>query len=124
MSGWPACHGRSARGIAPEARAALMRADWPGNVRELRNAIENMVLLARGDVLGLADIPETVRAEPAVAGARSGGFELAGRSLSEVERELIRVNLELVGGKRQKAAKVLGMGERTLYRKLKEYGLG
>ncbi len=53
----------------------------------------------------------------------AGGFELAGRSLEEVERELIRTNLELVGGNRHKAAKLLGIGERTLYRKIKEYGL-
>ena len=113
-------HARQVRGIAPEARAILVRYDWPGNVRELRNVIENMVLLARGDVLTADDVPENVRqgGEP-----RQGGFELAGRSLEEVERALIVANLELAGGNRQKAAKILGIGERTLYRKLKTYGL-
>ncbi len=56
-----ASHERSVRGITPEARSVLLRYDWPGNVRELRNALENMVLLARGEVLGVEDIPETVK---------------------------------------------------------------
>ncbi len=115
-------HGRSVRGISPEARTLLVRYDWPGNVRELRNVIENMVLLARGEVLGPADVPETVQGHQG-DGRRAGGFELAGRSMAEVERALIQANLELAEGNREKAAKILGMGERTLYRKLKEYGL-
>ena len=100
----------------------LVRYDWPGNVRELRNAIENMVLLARGDVLGPEDVPDQVR-EGSPKPRRGGGYELAGRSLAEVERALIEANLQLAGGNREQAAKVLGMGERTLYRKIKEYGL-
>jgi len=114
-------HEREVRGISPEARALLVRYGWPGNVRELRNAVENMVLLARGDVLTVDDVPETVKSGH---GDASGvEFELAGRSLSEVERQLIKANLELMEGNRQKTAKVLGIGERTLYRKIKEYGL-
>jgi two-component system response regulator HydG len=116
-------HGRSVRGIAPEARAVLMRYAWPGNVRELRNTLENMVLLARGEVLALEDVPESVREGALAPRSARGGYELAGRSLAEVERDLIETNLELAGGNREKAAKILGMGERTLYRKLKEYGL-
>jgi two-component system response regulator HydG len=115
-------HGRNVRGISPEARTLLVRYDWPGNVRELRNVIENMVLLARGEVLGPEDVPEGVHEHPS-DGRRAGGFELAGRSMAEVERALIEANLELSEGNREKAAKILGMGERTLYRKLKEYGL-
>ncbi len=115
-------HGRRVRGISPEARTLLVRYDWPGNVRELRNVIENMVLLARGEVLEPVDVPETVREEPS-DGRRAAGFDLAGRSMAEVERALIQANLELAEGNREKAAKILGMGERTLYRKLREYGL-
>ncbi len=115
-------HGRAAKGITPEARTALLRYAWPGNVRELRNAIENMVLLSHGERLTLEDVPEQVR-ELGRETKRGGGFELAGRSLDEVERELIEANLALAGGNREKAAKILGMGERTLYRKLKQYGL-
>ncbi len=115
-------HGRAVRGISPEARAALVRYSWPGNVRELRNVVENMVVLARNDVLGVDDVPDSVRAGGrSLAG--SGGYELAGRSLDEVERDLIEANLTLTEGNREKTAKILGIGERTLYRKIKSYGL-
>jgi two-component system response regulator HydG len=116
-------HGRSVRGITPEARAALVRYPWPGNVRELRNVIESMVLLARGEVLDLADLPAEILEKGASPRGASGHYELAGRAVSEVERDLIVANLRLTGGNREQAAKILGIGERTLYRKLKEYGL-
>ncbi len=116
-------HGRSVRGITPEARTILVRHRWPGNVRELRNAIENMVVLAGGDVLDVSDLPQGLEEGGGERGGR-GGYALAGRSVAEVERALIEENLNLMGGNREKTAKVLGMGERTLYRKLKEYGLG
>ena len=115
-------HGRSLRGIAPEARTALLRYPWPGNVRELRNVIENMVLLAGSDVLALEDVPPEVR-EVAREPRKGGGYELAGRSMPEVERDLIEANLRLCAGNREKAARILCMGERTLYRKIKEYRL-
>lgn len=130
-------HGREITGIAPEARALLGRYLWPGNVRELRNALENMVLLASGPVLSVDDVPEQIRrvaggsrpattsgsADPDAVSSSPGGYDLAGRSLQEVERALILANLELMEGNRKRAAEVLGMGERTLYRKLKEYGM-
>ena len=116
-------HGRTVRGISPEARALLVRYSWPGNVRELRNVMENMVLLASHDVLDVADVPTSVKEGPESGAADGGGYALAGRSMAEVERALIEANLELVGGNRQKAAQMLGIGERTLYRKIKEYGL-
>ena len=115
-------HGRDVEGIAPEARAALVRYPWPGNVRELRNVVENMVLLARGTILEIDDVPASVRGASS-SGPVAGGYELAGRSLADVERELIRTNLDLVSGNRQKASKMLEIGERTLYRKIKEYDL-
>ena len=131
-------HQREVTGIAPEARALLGRYNWPGNVRELRNALENMVLLASGSVLCVDDVPEGIRrvaggarqGTPRGDGERSsaaaptgGGYDLAGRSHQEVEKALILANLELMEGNRKKAAEVLGIGERTLYRKLKEYGM-
>jgi two-component system response regulator HydG len=116
-------HKRPVRGITPEARAILVRYDWPGNVRELRNAIENMVLLARSNVLDVEDVPEHIKQAGGGGRVQRGAFDLAGHSLAELERALILANLELVGGNRQKAAKILGIGERTLYRKLKDYGV-
>jgi two-component system response regulator HydG len=116
-------HGRAVRGIAPEARALLLRYPWPGNVRELRNAMENMVLLARSERIEVEDVPEHVQQVSRTPGRAQGHYELAGRTLAEVERDLIEANLTLAGGNRQKAAKLMEIGERTLYRKLKEYGL-
>jgi two-component system response regulator HydG len=116
-------HGREVRGITPEARAQLVRYAWPGNVRELRNALENMVLLTRHDVLDVDDLPEHIKSASGLARGADGHYELAGRTLAEVERDLIRSTLELTEKNRQKAAKMIGIGERTLYRKLKEYGL-
>ena len=116
-------HGREVRGISPEARALLVRYDWPGNVRELRNAIENMVLLTRHDVLDVDDLPEHIRLATGQPGKAGGHYELAGRPLAEVERDLISATLELTEGNRHKAAKLMEIGERTLYRKLREYGL-
>jgi two-component system response regulator HydG len=116
-------HGRTVRGITPEARTLLLRYAWPGNVRELRNAIENMVLLARGAILDVDDVPDSVKQGEGDAEKVVDGYALAGRALADVERDLIRENLKLFGGNREKTAKVLGIGERTLYRKIKEYGL-
>jgi two-component system response regulator HydG len=115
-------HEKSVAGIDTEARAALVRYPWPGNVRELRNAIENMVLLARGETLELGDVPVHVLDGDAAVPV-SGGFELSGRTLKDTERELIAQNLALFEGNREKTAKSLGIGERTLYRKIKDYGL-
>ena len=81
------------------------------------------------DLMVAVDEYPTVRAEQTISearegrGATGGGYQLAGRSLSEVERDLIRENLELMDGNREKTARLLGIGERTLYRKIKEYGL-
>ena len=112
-------HGAKVTGISPEAQRALMGFDWPGNVRQLRNVVENMVVLARAGKLGVDDLPPEIRGgQPA---ERAGA--LVGMSISEAEKELIRNTLKMVGGNRTQAANILGIGERTLYRKIKEYGL-
>jgi two-component system response regulator HydG len=116
-------HGRDVRALSPEARTVLQGYAWPGNVRELRNVVENMVLLARSDVIDIDDVPEPVRSAPRTQRTATAGSSLAGRSLEDLERELIAANLAHTGGNRQKAAAVLGIGERTLYRKIREYGL-
>src|SRR6185503_8234545 len=102
LSEFAAQHARSVRGLAPEARTALLRYDWPGNVRELRNTIESMVLLARAPVLALEDVPESVRLGAGGGAGRAGGVDLVGRSLAEVERDLIRENLKAFGGNRER----------------------
>ena len=115
-------HDKVVSGIEPEARAALVRYPWPGNVRELRNALENMVVLSGSETLGVGDVPVHVL-EGEAPSAVSGGFDMTGRTLKETERELIAQNLTLFEGNREKTAKSLGIGERTLYRKIKEYDL-
>jgi DNA-binding NtrC family response regulator len=112
-------HGKKISGVSPAARALLVRYAWPGNVRELRNVIETMVVTARGEILDAADVPPPVAEAPPAPAAAS----LANRRLDDIEREAIEANLRLVNGNREKAAAILGIGERTLYRKLKEYGL-
>jgi len=135
-------YGKPIDSVAPEAQQALMNYGWPGNVRQLRQAVESTVVLAEGPVIGLRDLPAEVRGTAGAAGVAAavtqataaapssgeasgdaGVGHLAGRPIEEVEREHIRQTLELTKGNREQAAKLLGMGERTLYRKLKDYGL-
>ncbi len=113
-------HGKPVTGIAAEARRLLMAYPFPGNVRELKNAIEQMVVVAKGPVLTADDVPPEVLARKHEPRAVEG---LAGMSLEDVERELIQSTLDLTQGNREEAARMLGIGERTLYRKIKKYGL-
>ncbi|MEM0983717.1 MAG: sigma-54 dependent transcriptional regulator [Planctomycetota bacterium] len=114
--------------------AALMRLTsfgWPGNVRQLMNVVQNMTVMAVGEaepgeevVLDVKHIPDEVQAgEDAEDEGSAGAGSLAGTSLEQIEKRAIRETLQLTGGNRERAAKMLGIGERTLYRKLKEYGL-
>jgi two-component system response regulator HydG len=114
-------HGATVSGIDPETQRVLMAHDWPGNVRQLGNVIENMVVLAGKGKLGLGDLPPELRTPTQAAGQQLSS--LAGVSISEAEKELIRNTLRMVAGNRQQASKILGIGERTLYRKIKEYRL-
>jgi DNA-binding NtrC family response regulator len=115
--------GTKVKGIAAEARRVLMSHPWPGNVRQLRNAVENMVVLAGGEKITLGDLPADILRRDEGAGQEHLG-QLAGISLQDAEKELIRNTLKMVDGNREQAAGILGIGERTLYRKIKEYGLG
>lgn len=107
-------------GFTPDALEAMMRYEWPGNVRELRNAVERMVVMARGDKLTLRDIPAPVRdAVP----MRTGRGAPAALSLEHAERQMIVEALRATGDNRTRAAERLGISRRTLHRKLNEYGL-
>ncbi len=181
-------HGRTFRGITPEALQILVDADWPGNIRQLGNLIESMVVLAPEGEIRASDIPRDIRERGRglpvrVAGATRdvAGQELEfifrslvelklqveelrrrldepaqrvevievgpgaqsapvatveaepvaegevlyrpGMTMAEVERATIEAALHATQGNRRKAAEILGIGERTLYRKLKEYAL-
>jgi two-component system response regulator HydG len=115
-------YSKTIEGIEPEAQRMLMANGWKGNVRQLKNVIENMVVMANGTELKLDDLPEDIRPKPTDPGP--GGMSgLVGISITDAEKELIRNTLKLVDGNREQAAKILGIGERTLYRKIKEYDL-
>jgi len=113
--------GRDVRRVHPSVLTALKRQVWPGNVRELRNLIESIVLFKEDDEITLEDLPGEYRVPTAATVVSStGGWEP--RSMAEIEREEILKTLVFTGGHRARAAKLLGIGLRTLQRKLKEYG--
>ena len=119
-------HGTKVRSITPEARRALVAYPWPGNVRQLRNVIENMIVLAgENEKLTADDLPGDLHRT--ASGDRhthaDGENPFAGLSMEEAEKRLIRDTLKLTAGNREQAANILGIGERTLYRKIKEYQL-
>ncbi len=107
--------------------AAMMRLSsfgWPGNVRQLLNVVQNMVVIAGGEPLDVRHIPDDIASgEDNPDAPLASGGSLAGTSLEQLEKRAIRETLRLTGGNREQTANLLGIGERTLYRKLKEYGL-
>jgi two-component system response regulator HydG len=118
-------HGKHVTSIADPVRRAMAAYDWPGNVRELRNFIESMVVFDSDGILNLDDVQEgdVLKSVPAGNGLSTGAAGLVGRPLAEVERYYIEQALLLTGGKREEAARMLGIGERTLYRVIKDWDL-
>jgi len=115
--------GSAVTGITEAALMILMSYDWPGNIRQLRNCIRTMVVMCDRDKLDVQDIPpEIVQRRQLLPGSRAPR-DLAGVSLNELEKQAIIDTLTKTGNNREKAAKILGIGERTLYRKIKEYHL-
>jgi two-component system response regulator HydG len=117
--------GRARPALTQPALMRLVAYDWPGNVREVFQLMHRMVVMATGDTIDVRDIPDEIRAgddngESTHAQTRSG---LAGVGLDKLEKEAIRQTLAMTQGNRELTAQMLGIGERTLYRKLKEYGL-
>ena len=118
-------HRKTVRGISGAASRKLFSFDWPGNVRQLRNVIESMVVIDTDEILDVDDLPmeldEGMTSVESVEG--SGPMELIGKPLSEIEQWAVEQTLKLTGGNREESARILGIGARTLYRKIKEYGL-
>lgn len=120
--------GRQVKGITDAAKSLLMSYEWPGNVRQLRNCIRTMVVMCDRDMLDVQDIPPDIHPVRRLAGgptttAGGDGADLSGYTLDDLEKQAIADTLAKVNGNREKAAKILGIGERTLYRKIKEYNL-
>lgn len=127
--------GRFVSGISKEAMRALASYEWPGNVRELENAIERAVIIASGRQIELDDLPEAVsqQAFAAFAQARHERARAAGEgrsigieielpaSMDEVEKDVITATLDYTNGDKSRAAKLLNIGRKTLYRKLEQY---
>ena len=112
-------NGKAIRGLTREARDALLRYDYPGNVRELENLIERAVVLTRGDVIALADLPLTLQ-DPATEPSADGGLATA---VERLERRMIRDALAAADGVQTRAAEQLRISERVLRYKLNKYGL-
>ena len=111
--------------LSPEALVALARHPWPGNVRQLRNLLESVAVFHPGGEIGVEDLPAEFqgRSQAATGGVATPVQPPFGRprTMAEIERQAILETLELTNGKRTEAAKILGIGLRTLQRKLKEY---
>ena len=105
------------RTIADEAMRRLIAYDWPGNVRELENAVERAVALGSGPIVHVGDLPSSLQ-YPATERAREGDEIVP---LEEMERRAILRTLRETGGDKLSAARMLGIGKTTLYRKLKQY---
>jgi len=126
-------NGLAPRTLSPAAREELLRAPWPGNVRELENTLHRAVLLSTGDEIGpdaillpdgtgltQAALGNTISAQAAEAAA-TASRALVGRTVADVERELILETLGHTLGNRTHAANILGISIRTLRNKLNQY---
>lgn len=118
-------HHKTVRGISGAVSRKFFQYDWPGNVRQLRNFVESMVVVDMDGILDVDDLPpELVETDSeSQEAAACGPTDLVGRPLTDIERWAIEQTLRLTGGNREDAARILGIGARTLYRKLKEYDL-
>jgi DNA-binding NtrC family response regulator len=105
---------RPAPALSPEALERLRAHSWPGNVRELENVLERAVTLATGPLLR----PEDLALEGALPTAGGPALPARGMRLEAVKRWYVRRVLDEVGGNKQRAAEVLGVDRRTLYRLL------
>lgn len=114
-------HGMSVPGITGDAIGYLVKYYWPGNVRELESTIEALVVEVEDRPIDADDLPELIRGSRAIVPASV--TNLGGFSLADLERLAINQALLNTGGNREQAARILGIGTRTLYRKIKEYGL-
>ena len=111
---------RELRGIAPDALAALTAYTFPGNVRELENLIERAYAMGAREQIQLSDLPTLSKAAAAAPPVTSPDTVPA---LGDVERELILKALAVFKDDKEAAAKALGISRRTIYRRLKEYGV-
>ena len=116
--------GSKVTGITDSALNILKNYDWPGNIRQLKNCIRTMVVMSNSDRLDVADIPPEISKLRQLPSSVKPAEGISGLTLQELEKQAIIETLAKTQNNRQLAAKILGIGERTLYRKIKEYNLG
>jgi DNA-binding NtrC family response regulator len=110
---------KSINGIENKASTMLYNYSWPGNIRELRNCLESAVVLSKKNIIGPEDLPAAVRTNEEEGVIR---IEL-GSSMAEAEKIIIRQTLKGVNNNKSRAADILGIGRKTLHRKIHDYGL-
>jgi DNA-binding NtrC family response regulator len=115
--------GKKVQGISREALTVLVNHEYPGNVRELENVVERAVVFADMDILGVGDLPLDVREAAEEAGSGRGGDSLVDR-VRRLETREIRAALRASAGIKSRAARALGITERMLAYKMKQYGIG
>jgi DNA-binding NtrC family response regulator len=113
---------RKVTGFADEALAALESYPWPGNIRELQNVVERAVLLGKGELITLGDLPREIAGAPTIRATR-GGHRTLKEALEEPERQIILEVLEAHAWNRNATADALGVNRTTLYKKMKRLGL-
>lgn len=112
-------NGKHIKSVDSRAKAAMFKYNWPGNIRELRNCMESAVVMCGGDEITLEDLPPTVR-ESGTADSISVPL---GVTLDEAERIIIQENLAANRNNRSRTAEILGIGRKTLQRRLTEWGM-
>jgi DNA-binding NtrC family response regulator len=117
---YAAKHGRMAQEFAPQTLAWLEAYDWPGNVRELANTIERAVIVADGETIEEAHLPEALRRASAARSRK--GQRL--RTLAELEADYIAETLKAVRGNKSEAARILGISRKNLYERLRKAKTG
>jgi len=115
--------GSRVKGFTPAALSVLTAYEWPGNIRQLRNMIRTMVVMCDREKIDVHDLPPEISQRRQLPGSSPASADLAGVSLNDLEKKAIVDTLAQTQGNREQAAKILGIGERTLYRKIREYDL-
>lgn len=116
-------YGKSVRTASDDVMNFFMNYHWPGNIRQFRNALEAMVVLAQDDTLQITDLPGDLLSIGGKTEEKLSDSIVPGVSLEKYEHAIIKKNLNFTGGNREKTARLLGISERTMYRKLKEFDL-
>ncbi len=109
------------RSVSDEAMKALLAYDWPGNVRELENCLERACAFTTGPMIQLADLPSSIHSAPGTIPIGAEGTTTKILPMAELEKQTILNTITQLNGDKLLAARLLGIGKTTLYRKLKEY---